>query len=372
MPPAPLVTVLLAVRDGEKYVRTAVESALGQTFPALEVLVVDDASADGTPEILAGFVDSRLRVLRNDAATGLAGSLNRGLDEARGRHVARLDADDVALPRRLERQLARLRSAPPVGIVGSAVLELDEAGRVGRPHAMPVEPGEVRWCALFSAPFYHPTVLVDRELLDRHALRYDTSFEESEDYDLWSRLLERTGGTNLLDPLVLYRVHREQASQRRRELQRACQLRVSRAAIGRLAPALAAEDVELAWRVGVAEGVPEAAAEAAGEAYIALLGAFERRWGRGARARAARDLARLAGQASGTERARIAARAVRLDPGLPARVVARRRERRRLAHARSEAEGWLTRLAGGEAAPPVRVAAVFPERSEERRVGKEC
>ena len=361
MPPAPLVTVLLAVRDGEAYVRTAVESALGQTFPDLEVLVVDDASADGTPEILAALADPRLRVLRNDAATGLAGSLNRGLDEARGRYVARLDADDVALPRRLERQLARMGSAPTVGIVGSAVLELDEESRVGRPHAMPVEPGEVRWSALFSAPFYHPTVLVDRGLLDRHALRYDTSFEESEDHDLWSRLLEHAGGANLLDPLVLYRVHREQASQRRRELQRACQLRVARAAIGKLAPDLSAEEVELAWRVGAAEGVPEAAVAAAGEAYLALLGAFERRWGRVSRAQAARDLARLAGRASGTERARVVARALRLDPGLPANVVARRRERRRLALARSEAEGWLMRLAGGEAAPPVRVTAVFPE-----------
>ncbi len=361
MPPAPLVTVLLAVRDGEAYVRTAVESALGQTFPDLEVLVVDDASADGTPEILAALADPRLRVLRNHAATGLAGSLNRGLDEARGRYVARLDADDVALPRRLERQLARLRSTPAVGIVGSAVLELDEEGRVGRPQAMPVEPSEVRWSALFSAPFYHPTVLVDRELLDRHELRYDTSFEESEDYDLWSRLLEHSGGANLLDPLVLYRVHPEQASQRRRELQRACQLRVARDAIGSLAPELAAEDVELAWRVGVAERVPEPAVEAAGEAYLGLLEAFERRWGLGARARAARDLARLAGQASATKRPRIAAQALRLDPGLPARVVVRRRERRRLALARSEAEAWLARLAGGEAAPPLRVAAVFPE-----------
>ena len=65
---------------------------------------------------------------------------------------------------------------------------------------MPVEPGEVRWSALFSAPFYHPTVLVDRELLDRHALRYDTSFEESEDHDLWLRLLEHSGGDERARP----------------------------------------------------------------------------------------------------------------------------------------------------------------------------
>ena len=156
MPPAPLVTVLLAVRDGETYVRTAVESALGQTFPDLEVLVVDDASADETPEILAAFADPRLRVLRNDAATGLAGSLNRGLDEARGRYVARLDADDVALPRRLDAPARPPPLGADVGIVGSAVLDLDEAGRVGRPHAMPVEPGEVRWSASLQRALLPP------------------------------------------------------------------------------------------------------------------------------------------------------------------------------------------------------------------------
>ena len=93
-----------------------------------------------TPEILAEIDDARLRVIRNDERLGLAGSLNRGLDEARGTFVARLDADDVALPRRLERQLARHRATPRAAVVGSAVMELDEAGRLGRVHAMPRGP----------------------------------------------------------------------------------------------------------------------------------------------------------------------------------------------------------------------------------------
>ena len=136
-------------------------------------------------------------------------------------------------------------------MVGSAVIELDEAGRLGRLHAMPLGAVDVRWAALFSSPFFHPTVLVERDVLERHSFRYDTSFEESEDYDLWSRLLDVADGDNLPDPLVLYRVHPDQASQRRRELQRACQLRVAREAIARVAPGLSPDGVELAWRVGV-------------------------------------------------------------------------------------------------------------------------
>ena len=145
--------------------------------------------------------------------------------------------------------------APRAAVVGSAVMELDEAGRLGRVHAMPLGAVDVRWAALFSSPFFHPTVLVERAVLERHAFRYDTSFEESEDYDLWSRLLDVADGDNLPDPLVLYRVHPDQASQRRRELQRACQLRVAREAIARVAPGLSPDGVELAWRVGVGEPI---------------------------------------------------------------------------------------------------------------------
>jgi glycosyltransferase involved in cell wall biosynthesis len=357
---APLVTVLLAVHDGEAYVRIAVASVLGQTFSDLELVVVDDASTDRTPAILAAIGDPRMRVLRNDAQLGLAASLNRGLDEARGRYVARLDADDVALPRRLERQLARLRAAPNVAVVGSAVLELADASRVGTMHAMPMLPQEVRWAALFSSPFFHPTVVADRDILDRHELRYDTSFEESEDYDLWSRLLAVADGDNVSDPLVLYRVHPEQASQRRRELQRECQLRVARRAIAAVAPDLSPGEVELAWRVGAGEDVEPASGQSAVHAYVDLVEAFERGVGRGSRPTAARALARFGATLPAASGARAAAAALRLDPALPAHVLQRRVERRRVGRARREAEAWLARLTGGEQ-PPVRVAAVFPE-----------
>src|SRR5207247_1915670 len=106
--PVPLVSVLLAVHDDARFLREAIDSVLGQTLDDLELIVVDDHSTDETPELLAAVVDPRLRVLRNDAQSGLAASLNLGLGHASGKYVARLDADDVALPERLERQLERL------------------------------------------------------------------------------------------------------------------------------------------------------------------------------------------------------------------------------------------------------------------------
>lgn len=362
MPNAPLVTVLLAVHDGQPFVRAALASVLGQTMSDLELLVVDDASSDGTPEVLASIDDPRLRILRNDEQSGLAASLNRGLDDARGIYVARLDADDVALPRRLEEQLAGIRAAPDVAVLGSAVVDLDDGWRIGRAHAMPVGPASVRWAALFSSPFFHPSVLLERAVFERSGLRYDTTFEESEDYELWSRVLDVSQGDNLPQPLVLYRVHAEQASRRRRDLQRRDQLRVARRQIAEVAPSLGPEQIERAWAVGAGEPLPEDAVDDAIDAYLELVEAFEERWGADARADAAAGLARLARRLPLAARSRAARQALRLDPGLPAHVAGRRRARRGVAAVRRDAEAWLDRIARADAGGrPVRVAAVFPE-----------
>jgi glycosyltransferase involved in cell wall biosynthesis len=253
----PLVSVLLAVHDDKRFLRQAVDSVLAQTLADLELILVDDGSA----EPVESFDDARVRVVRNDTQLGLAASLNRGLDAAAGKFVARLDADDVALPHRLERQIARL--AGRTAAVGSAVVDVDEHGGRGRTHVMPEGAVELRWHALFSSPFFHPTVLVDREALDAHGLRYDPEFLESEDYDLWTRLFAFADGVNLREPLVLKRVHAGQASQRRRDVQESFQRRVALREIAQVAPDV---DAEAVWRGSRME-------------LVRLLRAFEREHG---------------------------------------------------------------------------------------------
>jgi GT2 family glycosyltransferase len=283
----PLVSVLLAVHDDARFLGAAIDSVLHQTRRDLELIVIDDASTDETPEVLARVTDRRFVQLRNDKRLGLAASLNYGLDRASGRYVARLDADDIALPQRLERQLARIHGTPRVGAVGSGVVDLNEDGTQGRTHLMPTGARALRWHALFSSPFFHPTVLVDRKLLEQHALQYDPAFLESEDYDLWTRLFAFADGDNIRDALVLKRVHPGQASQHRAELQESFQRQVALREIGRVAPDV---DAELAWRVGARKRPPRGARKA----FLRLLAAFERKYGRdGAVRRAAlRSLAR--------------------------------------------------------------------------------
>jgi glycosyltransferase involved in cell wall biosynthesis len=282
----PLVSVLTAVHNESRFLREAADSVLGQTLRDLELIVVDDASDDGTPAVLDSLADPRMVVVRNDRQLGLALSLNAGLERATGRYVARLDGDDVALPSRLERQVARLSADERTAAVGSAVVDLDEQGARGPTHLMPRGAFAVRWHALFSSPFFHPTVLVDRELLDAHGLRYDPSFEESEDYDLWTRLFAFAEGDNLSEPLVLKRVHAGQASLRRADVQESFQRQVALREIARLAPGV---DAEGAWRVGARKR-----GRCSRRDFVRLLRAFERKHGarRSVRGAALRALVR--------------------------------------------------------------------------------
>jgi len=361
---SPLVSCILATHNAADTLGTAVASLLRQTLAEIEVIVVDDGSTDETGNVLDAVDDQRLVVLRNETALGLAAALNAGLDHAKGRYVARLDADDVALPSRLELQLAGLRRRPGLALLGSGAVELDERGLLGRLHEMPQGDARVRWHLHFSCPFFHPSVLVDRELLDAHGLRYDTAYAESEDYDLWSRLLAVAGGDNLLDPLLLKRVHPGQATQRNRDLQRSFQRQVALREIAGTAPALGDDGAELAWSLGAGETIAAGRYEEATDAFGSLLDAFvtARRAGRrGVRQLAALQLQRASRLAPADERAALVRAALRVEPALPL-VVARDRLRRRRARAevRQPAARWLHTLASPPEAP-LRVAVVSPE-----------
>ena len=125
----PKVSVVMSVYNGERHLREAVDSILNQTFGDLEFIIVDDGSRDRTWEILQSYDDSRIVLLRNEQNIGLTKSLNRGLAATRGEYVARMDADDVSLPQRLERQVGFLDQHPEIGLVGCAFLQINEGGQ---------------------------------------------------------------------------------------------------------------------------------------------------------------------------------------------------------------------------------------------------
>jgi glycosyltransferase involved in cell wall biosynthesis len=217
---APSVSVVMTVFNGASYVAEAVDSVLQQTVQDLELIVVNDASTDPSAELLARYTgDKRVRVLHNDTNRGTFFSANRGLERARAPYVARLDCDDVCRPDRLEKQLALLDSDRSLGIVGSSCTRMDERGRTLRVEVPPLSDLHIRWASLLRNPFLHSTVVLRRELLAAHGLRYDGSLRVGGDYELWPRILRHARGQNLAEPLVRYRVRTSGITGTQRPLQ---------------------------------------------------------------------------------------------------------------------------------------------------------
>jgi glycosyltransferase involved in cell wall biosynthesis len=219
---APKVTVLMAVQNGEPFVREALQSVVDQTLADFELLVIDDASTDSTPEIVRELGDDRVRLLRNGRNLGQVPSLNRGLREARGEYVARLDADDVCRPTRLARQVEVLDAEPGVCLVGTWMDAIDERGRVvGRLRKTLDDYVDFVYHTLIMRVYVsHPAAMYRREPV--LALGgYDEATGPSEDKDLWRKLaLGRHEARIVQEILVLYRLHDKQLSQTRAECQR--------------------------------------------------------------------------------------------------------------------------------------------------------
>jgi glycosyltransferase involved in cell wall biosynthesis len=201
----PPVTVLMSVHNGAAFLRPAVESVLAQTFADFEFLILDDASTDATPSLLAAWPDPRIRVLRIEKNIGLTACLNRGLAEARGEFIARQDADDVWMPQRLGEHLAFLRTHPEVGAVGSQVRLIDERDRSLGRKDYPLTHAAICWGHLFENAFAHAAVTF-RASVVRKAGGYDETFTSAQDRELWSRLSEQTELANLPARLTTLRV----------------------------------------------------------------------------------------------------------------------------------------------------------------------
>lgn len=213
----PKVTVLMAVRDGKPYIGEAVASVLDQTFVDFELLVVDDGSVDGTLEVVEGFGDARVRVLRNEQSLGQVPSLNRGLLAARGSYIARLDADDACRPTRLARQVEILDRESQVCLVGTWMELIDDRGRrLGYLRKSLEDFVDFLYHTLIMQVYVsHPSAMYRRDPV--LALGgYDEATGPAEDKDLWRKLaLERCEARIVSEPLVLYRIHDRQMSQTR-------------------------------------------------------------------------------------------------------------------------------------------------------------
>jgi glycosyltransferase involved in cell wall biosynthesis len=228
----PLVSVILPVYNGAKTIRRAVESILSQTYTNFEFIIINDGSADGTPGIVASFHDERMKVLHQENR-GLVASLNRGIKEAARKYIARMDADDFAMPNRLKKQVEFMENNPTIGVLGTAVKTVYSDG-TERIRRRPLDTASIRKNIVRICPFCHSSVMIRKEVFDRVGL-YDSSKDGSktllvEDFDLWVRIL--AAGYDLANlPDVLMTYYREPDSILRR---RSVSMRIKQQVLSRI------------------------------------------------------------------------------------------------------------------------------------------
>jgi glycosyltransferase involved in cell wall biosynthesis len=202
----PLVTVLMPVFNGARHLRSAIDSILAQTFTDFEFLIVNDGSLDESRAIAASYPDSRIRIIDHERNLGLSTALNRGLDDARGRLIARQDADDVSMPERLARQVEFLREHGAIALVGTQGRVIDEAGEFVGVVDRPLDEASIRWYGLWDNPFIHTSVMFRPEAVMK-AGGFEAEFDPfSQDYALWSRVLMANRVANLAARLIHYRI----------------------------------------------------------------------------------------------------------------------------------------------------------------------
>jgi len=212
----------MPVYNAEKYLRSSIESILHQTCGDFELLIFDDASTDHSREIIDSYKDDRIHVIRSEVNRGYLFHLNHGLSIARGQYIARMDADDISTSGRFALQTQLLDNNPEIGVCGTwAKLIREENGKdvvVGEVQK-PSQHEQILAELYKGSPFFHSSVMLRRDLLQKHALQYEQDYYTAEDYRLWYQLSSLTRLHVIEQPLLLYRLHTANISKVRNEQQ---------------------------------------------------------------------------------------------------------------------------------------------------------
>lgn len=274
----PKVTVLMSVYNGQDFLAQAVRSILDQTYGDFEFLIIDDGSIEPLDHILRSYKDKRIVVWRQENM-GLTRSLNKGISLARGEYIARMDADDVSLPNRLENQIHKFDSDSGLDLVGCFFDIVDGEGRLIERKELITDPVYRLWRLQFHNNYGHGTVMLRKKSV-LEAGSYDENLSYAQDYDLWSRISTRNNTIIVPEVLYHYRMVENgmQASVKNYDVQLANALGVSNRNLMACNPSLSEKDCQdvraLYWKCG-REGISLRAVEL----LPGLLDGFCRRFG---------------------------------------------------------------------------------------------
>ena len=207
MADSPLLSVLMPVFNSERFVAEAIESILNQTFKDFEFLILDDCSADKSLEIIKDFEkqDSRIKVFQNEKNLGVVESRNKLINLSKGKYIAWLDSDDIALENRFEEEIKFLEEHPEIGLVGAYPEIIDENGKKLGIWLFEPEPQKLKIELFFHSPFLSSSVVIRRSSLPSGF--YDPAFPVAEDFDLYSKISEHYDVVNVPRFLVKYRIN---------------------------------------------------------------------------------------------------------------------------------------------------------------------
>lgn len=214
---APLVSIVMSVRNGLPFLYDAIQSILSQTYKNFELIIMDNASSDGSVNCIQSFTDQRIQLILNEKDLGLSASLNRGFSLARGKYIARMDADDISLPHRIEKQVHFLEQHPDICLCGGAY---EIFGGLQELQHMPQTPNDILATIIFQVPFAHPAVMYRAQTWKTYQLYYDESLSLTQDYAMWITLIlilkQKTA--NLKDSILQYRIHNKNETKTKLDL----------------------------------------------------------------------------------------------------------------------------------------------------------
>lgn len=195
------------------YLKDAIQSILDQSYKDFEFIIINDASTDGTANYLKSLSDKRIKIIINEKNLGLALSLNIGLKAAKGDYVARMDADDISLPQRFEKQINFFKAHEDYILVGSQVMWMDKNNNVISGFDVPLKDEDIRKKLIARNQFHHATVMFRRYDIEKLGA-YRNNLNGVEDYDLWFRVIKKGKVANLPERLVKRRIHEKALTQK--------------------------------------------------------------------------------------------------------------------------------------------------------------
>lgn len=199
------ISVIMPVYNSEKYISEAIESILNQTFKNFELIIINDGSTDSSNQIIKSYltIDSRINYINREINKGLPYTLNEGLLKVKGRYVARMDADDISLPDRIESQFNFFESNKEIYLIGTSYIVFNSNG-IMKTVSHPTNPIELAYKCISNTYFCHPSIMFRSEIL-RNGLKYESV--EAEDFKFISEIIRIYPCSNIKKPLLRYREH---------------------------------------------------------------------------------------------------------------------------------------------------------------------